>query len=552
MRKGSLIRFLVVIGVSLCFTPSFAESQSRQPAPVTLMLINDVYRLENLPAVRTLRQRLEARYGKVLLMHAGDFLFPSLLSRRFKGEQMVDMMNRLDGDAESHDPLMFVTFGNHEFEKDGLDDYGLLNQRIGESQFDWVSSNIQFKNDDQGSPLVHGENLYSHRLVDVEGTRVGIFGITIDSKHPGYVESFGDYVETSRQITGKLRDQGADLVIGLTHLPVAKDKELLGRLGASGPDILLGGHDHERQAAEIRERLVLKADADAGSVAVVRIEPRQGGVPRVEYEFEVLPGGIEADPSLTERVRYWEDRFENEYCSARGLGDRCLEEVIGRTQVDLVAEELTIRRFSTNLGNWIVDRALDEFRGQGAQIAFVNSGSLRLNHNIPAGRVITRKTIDELFAYPSPMAMIRITGAQLKEILLHAVDDWTGSGHWLQISGFEFRHHPERGLVDRIRLRTPDGLRSIGPDEEILAVTNLYLMDDTGDQDGYRMLKPEMMVDANAERPDLRDMVVEALMAAEPEGIAPSLDGRICNAQYMEETCARSRADASRLPEAGR
>ena len=48
--------------------------------PLTILVINDVYRLDNLPYVRHLRASLEQSEGEVLMLHAGDFLFPSLLS----------------------------------------------------------------------------------------------------------------------------------------------------------------------------------------------------------------------------------------------------------------------------------------------------------------------------------------------------------------------------------------------------------------------------------------------------------------------------------------
>jgi len=541
MIQRPMIAALVLAAALVCGWPVLADSEAKAPSPVTVLLINDVYRLDNLAGVRTLRRQLEADHGEVLLLHAGDFLFPSLLSRRYDGAQMIDLLNRLDGDADAHDPRMFVTFGNHEFDKSRLKHHALVSDRIRESQFDWVSSNIVFKNDDQGRPLVAGDNLHPYRLIDVNGVRVGIFGITIDNKHPEYVERFGDYAETAQAMTRKLRDEGARLVIGLTHLTMDSDKELLGRLGDDGPDILFGGHEHNRQTAEIDGRWVIKADADAHSAAVARITPRAAGAPAVEHRFQIIPGQIEPDQAVADRAHDWEARYQTEYCQEHALASGCLDALIGRTQVELVAEELTIRRFATNLGSWVADRALEAFGEQGAQIAFINSGSLRLNHNVPAGSTITRRTLDELFAYANELVLIRLTGAQLKEVIRHSVEDWTGNGHWLQIAGFEFRHHPERGLVDRIRLVTSEGPRPIADDEQILAVTNHYLIDDRGDRDGYLMLSPAMMVDPEAARPPLRDLIVSAFEAAEPEGIAPVQDGRICNAQFIEETCAENR-----------
>ena len=99
---------------------SVAACQSLAPQPVTIIAINDVYRIEGvdggkrggLPKVAALRHDRNVD----LLLHAGDFLYPALLSRVYKGEQMVDVMNSLDGAPGVFDPFMFVVFGNHEFD----------------------------------------------------------------------------------------------------------------------------------------------------------------------------------------------------------------------------------------------------------------------------------------------------------------------------------------------------------------------------------------------------------------------------------------------------
>ena len=42
--------------------------------------------------------------------------------------------------------------------------------------------------------------------------------------------------------------------------------------------------------------------------------------------------------------------------------------------------------------------------------AFVNSGSLRLNRDIPAGSALKRRDIEELFEYPAELKLVRISG----------------------------------------------------------------------------------------------------------------------------------------------
>ncbi len=529
----SILIFLSVLLPPPVVADALPGSADKQ---VPVLLINDVYRLDNLPGVRVLRQQLEAQYGDVLLLHAGDFLFPSLLSRKFRGKQMIDLLNQLDGDPDADDPLMFVTIGNHEFEKHRLKFAAMLKSRMDESQFDWVSSNISYKKDQAGQSMVHSSHLVPSKLLEINAIKVGIFGLTIDSKHPAYVESFSDPLNTARRMSEQLRRQGADVVIALTHLTMDEDKLILQKLGDKGPDIIFGGHEHSQQEVGVNGRLVIKADADAATAAVALITPEKEKPPMVENRFEQIPGKYQYDQQMAARVAAWQQRFEQEFCQQRGLGAECLGDVVGYAGVDLVAEELMIRRFETNTGNWIADVALQHFREKGAQISFINAGSLRINHNLAKGEAITRKHLNELFAYPSHMVVIKIKGAVLQQIISRAVRQWSGNGHWLQIAGFAFRHDPHSETADQLTLLTAGGSRAVDPGEEILAVTNYYLVDDKGNRDGYDMLHRDLITDKSAERPKLRDIVNDALRVVGKEGIKPQVHGRICNTQ-QEGSC---------------
>lgn len=501
----------------------------------TLLMINDVYRIGGvdegrtggIPRLRTLRAELEREAPDLLLLHAGDFLFPSMFSRRFYGAQMIDLLNQLDGEPRAFDDRLWVTFGNHEFERDRREQAGDLQARIRESGFHWLGTNVLFAQEPSGRPLVSAPNLESAALVESGGIRIGLFSLTTDVKHPAYVETFEEPIQVARRLTALLRQQGAEVVVALTHLPASRDLALLQTLGAQGPDLIIGGHDHERQVHLAGgHRRVIKADADARSAGVVRIHLDAGGEIGIEQEFRLLDAGVAPDPILAARVKEWQQRFDLETCAGRGETAGCLDQPLGRTRVALVAEELQIRRFETNLGNFVADQALAAFAERGAQIAFINSGSLRLNQDLPAGTQLTQNHLLDLFAYPSPLVLIRLDGATLQRIAERSVQDWTGNGWWLQIAGFAFRHHPATGQVSDLTRLTPQGPRPVRPDEPILAVTNDFL---ANAQDGYTMIEPSQRLTEVQGAPDLRELVADALRRAEPDGIAPELEGRICN-----------------------
>jgi 2',3'-cyclic-nucleotide 2'-phosphodiesterase (5'-nucleotidase family) len=538
---------LLLAGCATARTPAPVELAGAAPpeAPTrtaVLLAVNDVYRIEGvergevggLSRLRSLRAELEREHPDLLLLHAGDLLFPSLLSRTFNGEQMVDVLNALDGDRAAFDERMFVVFGNHEFDKDTLEDAALLAGHVEESQFRWVNGNVVFGDGEDGKPLVAGENLARTYLVGSGGIRIGIFGLTVDSRRPAYVTSFLDPVDTARELTASLRARGAEVVVALTHLNARDDRRLLRELGDAGPDVVIGGHDHESMACEVGGRLVLKSDADARTARVVELTLGADGELTVDHRLRPLAAPLAEDCPLQGQVDSWLALHEGLFCGQdavrgkRPLDPRCLERDLGTTEVELEAEETKIRGRETNLGDWVADRMVEAFASCGAQAAFVNSGSLRLNQDVAPGP-ITRRTVEELFAYSAPLYLLRIDGATLGKVAERAIAGWPGSGNWLQISGFSFVHDTGAREVSDVRLVTPGGSRPVDPAEQILVVTNDYLVDPTiGDQDGFTMLDESMVVEGCAVNgKDLKTDVVVGALAAATGGIAPRADGRI-------------------------
>src|SRR6185436_20964892 len=102
--------------VALSCRPTFPPFHW-QPGPtktdkhLTILQINDVYRIEGieggrkggLSRVRALRKQLEARGSPVLVLHAGDLLFPSVMSKFLDARPMIEVLNLLDGDPAARD-----------------------------------------------------------------------------------------------------------------------------------------------------------------------------------------------------------------------------------------------------------------------------------------------------------------------------------------------------------------------------------------------------------------------------------------------------------------
>ncbi len=529
-KVDALLAVLVFLLTSLAL-PILVCAKGPLEREVVVLAVNDVYRIEGVEGgqrggmslIRALRTQLEQQSPDLLFLHAGDFLFPSLLSKWTNGAHMIGVMNALDGAPGTYDPRMFVVFGNHEFDKSKQKHAALLQARIDQSEFQWLSTNIRFSQR-EGKPLVASDNLTRARIVESGGVRVGIFGLTTDKKSAdkiAYVDEFMDPVHVAQEQTTLLHEQGAEVVIALTHLSLAKDREILEQLGERAPHLIIGGNEHQRHHVEIGGRWILKADADARTATVVRIR-MHGKRPVISFGYRFLDRDrLNRDSKMHKQVDQYLGKHEEWFCTKNNDEPDCLNRAIGETAVPLLGEELEIRRYETNLGNWVADHA--RAVAADADIAFINAGSLRLNEDIPPGP-ITQRHVEELLLYDSELVFAEIEAHQLDGVLERATENWVGEGHWLQISGFAFKHdsrNPAGHRASDMRL-FHNGRISPLPDRPLKLVTSRFLIEGGDD---YHMLKNLKWVSVVS---SLKDRI-RSILANEHGPIAPQVDGRICH-----------------------
>ncbi|MCB9763055.1 MAG: 5'-nucleotidase C-terminal domain-containing protein [Alphaproteobacteria bacterium] len=495
---------------------------------------NDVYRIEGFPEagglarVRGLRTQLEAESPDLLVTGAGDFFYPSLQSRMYGGEQMVDVLNQLDGDPEAVDERLFVTFGNHEFDKGDCEDAANVDARLEQSQFAWLTSNVTFQ-DCEGGEAPAAPMLQGTRVVEIGGVSVGLFGLTLPLEDEvAYIADISDATEAARAATASLRDQGAEVVIAITHQTVGEDVAMLEALADEGPDLVMGGHEHDAQAAQGAGRWVVKADADARSAEVVTLTEGEAGWDVSHELVQLDESGPAPDPAVTATVDAWLAKHQAAFCAEAGLEDGCLDVALGHTNTVLVGEEVEIRKYETSLGDYVADLAREAYLTQGAQAALINSGSLRLNADIAADSDVTRRHIETLFAFPAGLVLLEVDGATLQQMLDHSISQWAGSGHWLQVSGIRFVHDPVAGTATELSLTTEAGRVPVEAEQTYKIVVGVY---NAGGGDGYTMLEDLKPL---AEGKDLKELIVEDLQAAEG-GISPVTEGRICNTRRAED-----------------
>lgn len=464
----SLLLVTVVASLAACSAvPTSDTPAGAEPAPSAhfrILQVNDSYKIEGLEngnvggfaRLRTLRQQLQADATPVLLLHGGDFLFPSVMSKYLQADAMVQVMNLLDGAPAAFDNEMMAVFGNHEFD---TPDAGVLLRRIVQSDFSWISSNTRFNFSESAAAEPFGKRLpqvHDVLVKQIGGAKVGFFGITLDSRTQPYIEFDYDLParrNAIRSAIDRLKSQGAAAIVALTHQDFEQDQWL----AREYPEVnlIVGGHEHFFIEKQIGNTWITKADADNKS-AIVHDVYLAGGKVSSSHRKVDLDQTIAKDPQVAAEV-------ERQLQRLAGLFDKQgkdLKQVLGYTEHLLEGVEPAVRGRETALGNFLADTMRERMQ---TDIAFTNGGGIRINDNIPPGPV-TLYDMEGLFYYDNKLVSFALTGQQLLEVLNNSVSKThLGDGRFLQVSGIRFGYHAEPQADGGVKYRVEAGDVRIRP-----------------------------------------------------------------------------------------
>ncbi|HYC61788.1 MAG TPA: 5'-nucleotidase C-terminal domain-containing protein [Thermoanaerobaculia bacterium] len=507
-----------LIAALTLFAAGCSSTTHIQPAArFKILQINDVYKIEGLEGgqlgglarVRTLRKLLESDGTKVYVMHGGDALFPSVMSKYFEARPIVDIMNMLDGDATKFDPWMMVGLGNHEL--DQKDDRILL-ARLNESQFIWVATNTYHcKSENDCAPL----RTVAENVSEVVGLELddGLNATVIGLLYPitkSYARST-DVISAARDAHFTMADHGSDLTIAITHQDMPDDIAMAQEL--PGIDIVIGGHDHLYHQQQVGNTWITKADADAKSAIVYDVTIDTRGHMHTAPLRVVLDSTIAKDPAIDARVQEWMAQL-----SAK-IGDV----TYGTTKNLLEGVEPAVRGRETALGNLLMDAARDHM---GTNVAVLNGGSIRINDNIPPGP-IKAYDMEGIFYYKNHLVAFNVTGQQLLDMLRNSVSRVdAGDGRFLQVSGLNFRYHPRDGkfIVDAADVEVGGKPLDLEATYSMATIDFVYT---NGTEDGYTLFSdatrpPKIKTELEA---DFRTTVENYIRAKKT--VTQSIEGRI-------------------------
>jgi len=277
---------------------------------------------------------------------------------------------------------------------------------------------------------------------------------------------------------------------------------------ATGPDVILGGHEHEPLIAEEGKTLITKAGSDARYLVQVDLwVARDGPLVERSWTFREVSRRVPPDPAVEALVQGYARRLE---------GD--LDVVVGRTAADLEARSGRLTTGETNLGDFVADAMRERLQ---SEVALINGGAIRGNRTLPAGP-LTRRDVGELLPFANVVMKLEMTGRELSRALEHglAQADHQGGG-FLQVSGVRLVWDPTRPAGARI-VRAEVGGRPLA-DAAVYTVAVLDYLYRGGD--GFTEFGRAKALVSRESGPQLGDLVLDAI--ARHGTIAPVMDGRI-------------------------
>jgi hypothetical protein len=221
----------------------------------------------------------------------------------------------------------------------------------------------------------------------------------------------------------------------------------------------------------------------------------------------------------------------------------CLKEAFARTSSLIETEEIANRSSETGFGNWVAD----QMRAAGdADVAFLNAGTIRLNHNLRVGTVLTRRHLEQMFPFKNKLVVREVPGHILWRAVEHAVAQ-RGEGAWAHFSGMTVRLGGTDAMhkVSKILVRRQDGRSvDITPEStELVKIASSSFVLADGDGHGFRVCdgisnvaQCIAMLDASTNWPlagdgaELSGLVRTRLRELDPErGLQLSVDRRLCD-----------------------
>ncbi len=376
----------------------------------------------------------------VLLVDAGDTLGDTMLADETQGSAVIQFMNAVGYDA--------MVIGNHE------PDFTMatLQEQLQKARFTVLAANVT--DSGSGLPIVQPA-----LIREVAGVRIGILGLayphTVFTTHPQNVAGvrFLPPGETARQWIPRLRREGVQVLIVLSHLGLEADIELA--RGVDGIDAIVGGHSHNRvsEPIQIGSTLIVQAGAHGSDLGRLDLELRGGRLDAHRRQLLDLDHDRYApDPEIDSLVARLREPYRKQ-----------LEEPVAVTVRGLARAQTMA---GSAPGSRDAESPADEFFAdllrEALQVDIVLLPGVGYGVAIEPGTV-TAEDLRNLLPHESDVVTMKLTGRQVCDIIEQSIDNVLTEdanekvGGMIQVSGVAFAYDPKKPPFHRLRWITVRG-----------------------------------------------------------------------------------------------
>jgi 2',3'-cyclic-nucleotide 2'-phosphodiesterase (5'-nucleotidase family) len=365
-----------------------------------IVSINDVYSLDCLPRFKSLVAHWTAQPAdRTIVVLAGDFVAPSLLSSLDAGRGMVDCLDDIG--------VTYVIFGNHEDDVAPAE----LHRRIAQFDGTWLSTNLRF--DDATK---------SRDVIDVGGARVGLVGVVMADAAVYRAAPFGGApIEQANASAlheaSRLIEEGCVFVVPITHQTMDDDRALARAQVSPAFPVIVGGHEHTPFLERVGATWIVKAGMDASAAVITEISWTDAKSITTTARLEPVAGYAE-DVELRARV-------DDHMNKVKAIEDATLVMLAPGEKLSSVGA----RRQQTSLGALLCSRMRDAL---GADMCLFNAGGVRGNREY-TGR-FTYGDLKTEVPFDNEMVVVSMSGRTVRDAVTasraHAPNE---SGSFLQV-----------------------------------------------------------------------------------------------------------------------
>eukprot|EP00039_Didymoeca_costata_P023512 m.7347 g.7347 ORF g.7347 m.7347 type:complete len:570 (-) comp3701_c0_seq1:63-1772(-) len=407
-------------------TPLYTPNTKNNMDTIKIVCVNDVYTFQEQAgiggwprATTAIRSLVKGHEDHCLVTANGDLLGGASLLQHSKGMAAVDILNNL--------PIDVAVVGNHEF------DYGEAEFRncVKNSKFKWFGSNVIDKSTGKMMDGLYDTHVWT---VPANGLRVGLFGVctlaTPTLSYPGDNVEFRDCIETARQSVEKLRqEENVDVVIALTHITWAQDKELAASV--PGIDVILGGHDHDPYALYQHKCLLFKCGQNAYWIGVVDLcveyQKDEDGTP-LKNSIKIHPSWHmhttrHTPPADDCKKIIEEHQLKADKAGLVSMGAHFqqpieLHDVLATLATNSEALDTRtgeVRMREATSGMILADAIFEFFKDAEPDFAVINGGFIRGDRLYPPGTDITVRDVLQELPFPRAATCLEILGQYVKD-----------------------------------------------------------------------------------------------------------------------------------------